>query len=500
MIKKLIIFVSVVVFCPKSLLLAQTYDELTGIFANTDPAGTARIHGMAGVQSSLGGDISLANSNPAGLGMANRSSFTFSGSLGSFRTNSQYYGISTPDVKSNLNIPQIGFVFHKEAERESGGYQGGSFAINMSRTNTFHTRTSYKGVPEASMIDFFLNYAEALNPSDFNDGGSEFNSLASLGWNSYLIDYLTDQDGNSSFNSLVLDFPMLQGETINLKGSQYNMNLAYGGNYDDMIFFGAGISLTSVKYKSSKSYYENFDTSSASYTVKSFSIEENLDVSGNGVNLNLGITVRASDNIQAGISYVSPTLYNINDKWKASIVTDWDGFYYDPISDYLYEITDETNQIFSDYRLTTPGRLTAGATFFFGKHGFVSADVEQVDYSKSKLRSSLFSMDYDNELIRQNYNRAYNIRVGGEFRKDIFRIRAGYGIKGNPYTNMTAPESVRTMAAGLGFHKGKSFADFAVSRSSHRSYYYPFLINGEGAHVTTNHNRINVMATFGFIF
>ena len=59
-------------------VMGQTYSESALTFSRTLPAGSARILGMGGAQISLGGDYSSAYSNPAGLGMYNRSEFTIS--------------------------------------------------------------------------------------------------------------------------------------------------------------------------------------------------------------------------------------------------------------------------------------------------------------------------------------------------------------------------------------------------------------------------------------
>ena len=56
---------------------AQSYVESALLFSRTVPGGSARIQGMGGSQIALGGDFSSNLSNPAGLGMYNRSEVTF---------------------------------------------------------------------------------------------------------------------------------------------------------------------------------------------------------------------------------------------------------------------------------------------------------------------------------------------------------------------------------------------------------------------------------------
>ena len=53
--------------------MAQSYVEEALLISRIRSGGTARIQAMGGVQNALGGDISSAFYNPAGLGMYNRS-------------------------------------------------------------------------------------------------------------------------------------------------------------------------------------------------------------------------------------------------------------------------------------------------------------------------------------------------------------------------------------------------------------------------------------------
>ena len=72
------IYLTAIVLFNFAAASAQDYTESALMFARTKPAGSARILGLGGSQTALGGDYSSALSNPAGLGMFNRSEFTFS--------------------------------------------------------------------------------------------------------------------------------------------------------------------------------------------------------------------------------------------------------------------------------------------------------------------------------------------------------------------------------------------------------------------------------------
>jgi hypothetical protein len=69
---------------------------------------------MGGAQVSLGGDYSSAYSNPAGLGMFNRSEFAFSFGYNSARSQASYLNNTTSETKNNFHIPGFGLMFHKD--------------------------------------------------------------------------------------------------------------------------------------------------------------------------------------------------------------------------------------------------------------------------------------------------------------------------------------------------------------------------------------------------
>ena len=323
--------------CPILGTMAQSYDELAVMFSNSNPGGTSRIMGLGGAQISLGGDASMVNSNPAGLGMFNKSVFQLTGSIYNHSNISDYYGLSSPEKKVNLNIPGIGVVFHQKGNGKSG-FVSGSWGINYSRINNFHQQFRYSGTPDHSIIDSFLDqvYWEEngqnymLDPNEFQSYGSEYNTALGLGWATYLVDTAYDVDQEELYYfSRILENPTSQRETKNIKGSQNTVNISYGANFHDKVFLGAGIGITSVRFESSSIFEEQFNTASPDYTIKYLQFEEDLAVNGNGINATLGLTVRPVNGVQIGFAYTTPTVYNLNDQWGMGVYADWDGFYYE---------------------------------------------------------------------------------------------------------------------------------------------------------------------------
>src|SRR5689334_23884466 len=83
-----------------SIAWSQGYVESALTFSQTTPGGSARIQAMGGSQIALGGDYSSAASNPAGLGMFNRSEVSLTPGFASYKDQSDYSGVSHDRSKS----------------------------------------------------------------------------------------------------------------------------------------------------------------------------------------------------------------------------------------------------------------------------------------------------------------------------------------------------------------------------------------------------------------
>lgn len=473
---------------------AQSYAEGAMLFSRNQIGGTARVQAMGGAQTSLGGDVSLAQSNPAGLGMFNRSAVTFSLGMSDYQSNTMYLGNTRSNSKFNLSLPQLGAVFYI-APNEDSKYKGGSFGINVNTTNNYNKRTTLSGVPDNSIIDYFLEDVDGLPLSAFEEGGSEYNSITGLGWFTYLVDTV---DG--FYDSYVLDYPEEQRETNDISGRQTQWSFSYGGNYDDMIFFGAGIGITSFRYSSEKVYEELFPLYDGALLDR-MSLEENLFIDGTGINATMGLTVRPVSLFQVGMSYTTPTRYNVNDNWDANMETVWTNNSYPGTGEVLGSVYEETALIVSDYSLTSPSKFNVGGAVFIGKYGFLTADFERINYGGSRLSSRDFSMEIDNEEINSVFGATNNYRLGAEFRMDIFRVRGGYSIQGDPYKNNELFDStINSISGGIGIRTKSFFADLAVVNSTTESGYFPLIINGEGSFASTDSKMINGMITVGFNF
>ncbi len=73
-------------------------------------SGTARQQAVGGAMTSLGGDLSAAYVNPAGLGFYKTGDFVITPGFNLWRNKSTYYGRTEQDKKNNLSFGTTGVV------------------------------------------------------------------------------------------------------------------------------------------------------------------------------------------------------------------------------------------------------------------------------------------------------------------------------------------------------------------------------------------------------
>lgn len=506
--KKLIFIGVAMAFCVHGF--SQSFVDNALLFSRTYPGGSARIQALGGTQISLGGDYSSAASNPAGLGMYNRSEFTFSPAFSVRNTTASFGGNDFDESRNNLNIPGLSLVFHHETGKESG-FMGGSFAITMSRINDINMKYYYTGQNTgASLIDYFVNDAYNYTPDGMLNG-DDYYTLTGLAYNNYLIDSGTDGNNNLFYYSFLDPLEgetrtFTQAETIERKGAQNQWSIAYGANFSDKLFIGASIGIASLNYKLTQIYSESNFSFSEEPNYKpldSYESREELEIKGTGFNFNLGLTYRPVDFIQVGAAISTPTIYNLNDTYTARIDSKWNNF------DNNGAITPPLNDEYagfdvptiSEYYLNTPFKFASGITFI-SKYGFISGDVELINYSKTKYSSQTNGISFsgENDDVKAAYTSVANYRVGAEFRYDIFRVRAGYNYMPDPSRETDdIDRSIQTITGGLGVKMEKFSIDMAIVNSSTNASRIPYSIPD----VTTpravlDRSNTSVVFTVGF--
>jgi long-subunit fatty acid transport protein len=261
-----------------------------------------------------------------------------------------------------------------------------------------------------------------------------------------------------------------------------------------------------MKYNNEKIYHEDRYAESI---LNNYTLYERQELNGIGINGNFGIIVRPINTLTVGINFITPTVIGVTDDFKTSMRSIWNNS-----ADEVFENEEGfTGDHFEEtvvepltYSITTPMRLNFGASYFFNKNGFISADIEWMDYSKANIHSNETDFSIDNEEISSLYRSVLNYRIGGEYRANIFRFRAGLNVQGDPMTvSDNTDRSKYSYSAGLGIRKKIFYADMAYIYSTWKDIRAPYTIDplqeiGSTPIAEIQNNQSQLVFSFGFMF
>ncbi len=480
--------------------------------------GSARIQGIGGAQTALGADISTMSVNPAGLGMFRRSEFSISPGLQFNTTTTSINGASLAQDKNAVAIPHAGLVLsNRKGDQEEGNWRGATFGISLSRQNNFNQQTFYRNTaqPPNTMVDYFADQAgvySRTNQSLQNEFTNGIETLEGLAFGNYLINF-QDVYGN--------DVPDAQGiyslgdinqqEDIRRKGSQTQFDLGVGTSYKDKLYLGASMGIVTSNFKQesifreSGYYIDRLDPENDAILLDgdySLELRDEFTSRGTGVNLRIGAIYRPIDAVRIGASIQTPTAFTFSDTYNTSLHSTS----VDPETEAPADYSESMLPGQFNYRLTTPLRANGGIAVFISKYGFITADVEYVNYGSSRFNdeegnNTTYFSD-KNDIIASTYKSAINYSLGAEGRYDVFRLRAGYAESGDPFRNVGFDGKVKNYTLGAGIRLQNYYLDAAYISSTGNSRYSPYTFSdGAGAPIVDIDQKQNtVMVTLGYNF
>src|SRR5690554_136236 len=258
-------------------------------------SGSARIMGLGGAQTSLGGDVSNIHENPAGLGFFRRSEASFTASYGNWKSDTNFMGQVQDNSTNNFALLNASVVISKVKDPlELGDWRGGSFGISINRSQLFTNDFGYfsNTAGNSSLLDYYVDDYNAFGEPALGDP-------AGLPLDVRLV-YQNDNGDFQKDTDYALGSPF-QDEFIENSGSKTQITFAYGGNFKNKLFLGGSLGVTSLSLTSTKTYNEEFldqDDLSSLY----YSLQENLLQDGTGVNISLGLIYKPLDNVNLGLS------------------------------------------------------------------------------------------------------------------------------------------------------------------------------------------------------
>jgi len=480
--KKLrILILSLIISVPFAVKAQSEADALRYSILNF--GGTARFSAMAGAFGAVGADFSTISTNPAGLGVYRKSEFTFTPSIFTKSSNATYNGQSESDINSNFNISNLGVVFtHKTNNNDAWKYV--NFAVGLNSSDNFNNNTTIEGNNQtSSLMSLYCNKAQGNSIDNLDPFSTQ------LAFNTGLIDTIS---ANNYFSNVPIG-NLLQRKVIEQSGSIKVLDFAIGANYNNKLFIGGTIEKSFITFNEQSTYTEK-NGLIAPPDFSSFTLNENLNTSGSGINFKFGLIYVPIDidiiKVKIGAAVHSPTYYTMHDDWSSSMT-----------SNFINENPNSANSPSGsfDYTLTTPMRTIGSLALQIGKIATLSADYEYVNYSQAHLDSKTYKYFDENDSIQNNLTAASNIKIGAEVALGLFSLRCGYAIYGSPYTSSAINGKRTSISGGCGIIDKKYFLDFAyVYSKSNVDYYLYDYPNMNAASVKNNSG--NFLLTLGFKF
>ncbi len=468
-------------------------------YSSTSLGSTARSLSVGGAFGALGADLSSATINPAGFGMYRSNQFVLSAGMINAKSTGDYRGNSRTDNEFNLNIPNLGLVFtnrHYDGRKPAKkGWLYTNFALGMNRVNDFKGIANYGGTnSQSSMLDYFAQRADGLSVAEIGGTDNEFdfgfNDIEVMAWEAYLIDSVGDRQYAAAIDPNARGIS--QKQVISTSGGMNDYYLQLAANYNNVLYLGGGVTVTSIRYEERDRFRETDDVDmGAPWEV--WELERYLKTTGVGISGRLGMIIKPVQWLRTGIALQTPAIYKLTDEYIDDLFSEMDDGNY-------YEYQSKEGRF--EYKLTTPMRTTLSLAGVLGKQGFISTDIEFVDYSTMRLRPTIDAFETANDLISEKYGSTVNLRIGGEYIKGMYRFRGGYARYGSPFNSTSAGEASNNfITGGVGLQDENWALDLALVHRRSSRQIQPYALNGipvDVADISDKNNQLVITLRSSF--
>ena len=465
-------------------------------YSRLQTIGSGRTMAVGGAFGALGGDFTVLSTNPAGIATYRHSEISLSGSLALNQTVSDFAGESNSLLEPYPNLSNVGIILSSVNSTRGSKWKTTNFALGTNRLANFNQRFNFSGTTEGTITDRYLELADGIEADNL---GLE----SRMAYDAYLIDnvsgstteYFADADSNSM---------VFKNQNFESNGYLNEFVIAYGANYMHRLYIGATLGIPFLKYSEQRIYNEEDQDNSIDY-FNSMSYTEHLLTDGLGVNLKIGAILRVSQSIRLGAAIHTPTAMSLTDRYSSSMTS---SITFNSV-DGPAGFAEASGASVYEYSLNTPWRLVASGAYIFGKKGFISGEVEYLDYGYANFNFNTEDqndLDYLNELnssVTNKYGQAINLKVGAEMVFDKFRLRGGYALYGSPFNDGVAfyDSVIGNISVGAGYHSKGFFADLAFVQSSRTEEYVPYsLQNGTAPSAINDMTFAQLVLTLGFKF
>ena len=465
-------------------------------YSNADVLGTARTVGVGGSLGALGTDFGVVNTNPAGIAMNRRSEFnitpTFvSTNISSLLTNGGNNS-ETTENDANVLLNNLGVIIYSQPRNPR--WRTMNLAIGFNKVIDFNQSSLFEGRSQGSITDRFVDIANRDNFLNDFETGVAFDASA-IYFPEDAQDDLYHTDFEFNPNAV-----LFREQSILEEGSLNELTIGMAGNYDEKVLFGITLGIPFVSFRQEKTYREVDEGNGPDGDVLFFDnleYRERLTTTGSGINLKAGLIFRFNQMFRAGIAVHTPTYMTLEDNFTTSM-------------DYTFTDANGTSTGFGDspdglfnYNLTTPWRFIGSAGVLIQGIGFITGEIEYLNFTGSKISFDEFPEDANsvNADIDDFLSSALRIRLGGEVVYKKLRFRGGVGLRQAPFVDDDAFDY--NFSGGIGVRLRGFYADLAYRFDDRQESYIPYVSirsPDEEQVVDVNAKRSMALLTVGINF
>ena len=444
-------------------------------FSQSEIQGTARFRAMSGAFGALGGDMSAVSINPAGSAVFTQSHASFTLSNLSSKNNTHYFNGATSTSESDFDINQGGASFIFANNNPNSPWRKFTIGVAYDKTNDYDNTWNAVGTnTNGQSIDYyFLDYAGGVRLGDislignesitaaYSDIGNVFgygHQQAFLGYQSYILQPDADDDNNTSYYSNLADGSFNHDYYYAATGLNGKIAFNMAAQYGDNLYLGLNLNSHFINYSRTTSLYETNNNGTPAvdnFLIRDIEFNNTLSTSGSGFSFQLGGILKLTNEFRLGLTYDSPTWYTISEETTQYLAAIRE---LDDSSRITSVANPQIVNVYPNYRLQTPGKITGSLAYVFGTQGLISFDYSHKDYSATKFKPT---GDFAglNDDVSNVLTGASTYRIGGEYKVQQFSFRGGYRFEESPYVNGSIVGDLNGYSLGLGYNFGNTRLD-----------------------------------------
>jgi hypothetical protein len=484
--------------------------------------GTARNQAIGGAGGSLGGDITAATINPAGIGLYKNTEIVLSPGWNLVNNKFVYRGQNSKNNANAFNYGTSGIVFGKINQYDPG--KSVAFSLSVTQLANYNNHTEYSGLNKIS--SWSEQYVEQLTRDRASVSSAENNYIfgASLAYWTYLVDTIANAQGTVIGYQSQVPVPgsetgaggVNQHNIVDTRGGAHEISFAFASNSYNKIHLGASLNIPVYSFTKDQVYTEEDASANPNNFFKSFEYKEHYTTTGLGFNLKIGAIIRPIERLRIGLAVHTPTFASMTDQISSSITTNTENYTTlpQPITKSSKDLGGGNGGVGTyEYSLTTPFKALASASWVINETGdvkkqlgFITGDIEFANYRGVRYSAlqtgTQDDVDYYhnlNAVIKNRYKNTVNVRIGGELKFNTMMARAGFAYLGSPYKDKQLAGRRILASAGLGYRNKGFFVDLAYVHAFIKETNVPYYLNDKPNPIADGKNsRGNIVLTFGF--